>query len=111
MQATFGGAFFKISRFFCKARDFIDLWKKNLVYRDKRANNYCPKCRTTIADAEIDYEESDSQFNYVKWKVKETGEEIAIGTTRPELMAACGMVIFNPDDLRFKHLKGKHVIL
>lgn len=89
---------------------FCDLWKKGLVYKDKRVNNYCPKCRTTIADAEIDYEESDSLFNHVKWKVKETGEEIIIGTTRPELIAACGMVIFNPDDVRYKKLNGKTAI-
>lgn len=90
---------------------FIDLWKRGLVYEDDRVNNYCPKCQTTIADAEVDYKQEESFFNHVKWTVKETGEEIIIGTTRPELMAACAMVVYNPEDTRYKHLAGKHAVL
>ncbi len=90
---------------------FIDIWNKNLVYFDKRINNYSPGLKTTIADSEIEYAELKSQFVNVKWKVKETNEEIIIGTTRPELIASCGMVIYNPEDERYKHLKGKHAIL
>ncbi|MEK6928265.1 MAG: valine--tRNA ligase [Nanoarchaeota archaeon] len=89
---------------------FIDLYKKGLVYEDNRINNWDPKLRTTIADAEIDYKDIPSTFNDVKWKVKETGEEIVIGTTRPELICACGKVIFNPKDSRYKHLEGKTAI-
>ncbi|MBU4387826.1 class I tRNA ligase family protein, partial [Candidatus Dependentiae bacterium] len=63
-----------------------------------------------IADSEIDYEEIQSMFNDIKWTVKETGEEIVIGTTRPELIATCGMVIYNPNDKRYKHLEGKTAI-
>ena len=51
-----------------------------------------------------------STFNYIKWKVKETGDEIVIGTTRPELLCTCGMVIFNPDDKKYQHLEGKTAI-
>jgi valyl-tRNA synthetase len=90
---------------------FIDIWNKNLVYFDKRINNYSPGLKTTIADSEIEYVELKSQFVNVKWKVKETNEEIVIGTTRPELIASCGMVIYNPQDDRYKHLEGKHAIL
>ncbi len=89
---------------------FIDLWNKGLIYEDERANNYCPGCQTTIADAEIEYEELKSFFNDIKFKVKETGEDIIIGTTRPELISSCGMIIYNPSDKRYKHLKGKHAI-
>lgn len=89
---------------------FIDLFKKGLVYEDTRINNWDPKLQTTIADSEIEYKDIPSTFNYIKWKVKETGEEIIIGTTRPELICTCGMVIFNPDDKRYKHLKGKTAI-
>jgi len=89
---------------------FIDLWNKGLIYEDERANNYCPGCQTTIADAEIEYEELKSFFNDIKFKVKETGEDIIIGTTRPELIPSCGMIIYNPNDKRYKHLKGKHAI-
>lgn len=89
---------------------FVDLFKRNLVYEDKRINNWDPKLRTTIADSEIEYKDVESYFNNIMWKVKETGEEIIIGTTRPELICTCGMVIFNPEDLRYKHLEGKTAI-
>lgn len=89
---------------------FVDLYKKDLIYEASRINNWDPKLRTTIADSEIEYEEIQSTFNDVKWKVKETGEEIVIGTTRPELIATCGMVIYNPEDERYKHLEGKTAV-
>lgn len=85
---------------------FIDLYKKGLVYEAKRINNWDPKLRTTIADSEIDYKDIPSTFNDIKWKVKETGEEIIIATTRPELICTCGMVIYNPKDERYQHLDG-----
>jgi valyl-tRNA synthetase len=89
---------------------FIDLYNKGLIYEDERINNYCPGCRTTLADAEVIYETKPTLFNDVIFKVKETGEEIIIGTTRPELICTCGMVIFNPDDERYQHLAGKTAI-
>ncbi|MCR4284507.1 MAG: class I tRNA ligase family protein, partial [archaeon] len=89
---------------------FVELYKKGLIYEDLRINNWDTKLRTTIADSEIDYLEISSDFNDIKWKVKETGEEIIIGTTRPELIATCGMVIFNPEDKRYKKLDGKTAI-
>jgi len=89
---------------------FIDLYRKKIIYEDARINNWDPKLRTTIADSEIDYKDIPSTFNDIKWKVKETGEEIVIGTTRPELLCTCGMVIYNPKDKRYKHLAGKTAI-
>ncbi len=89
---------------------FVDLFKKGLIYEDVRINNWDSKLQTTIADSEIDYIEKETFFNDIKWKVKETGEEIIIGTTRPELICTCGMVIFNPKDKRYKHLEGKSAI-
>ncbi len=89
---------------------FIELFKKGSIYEDNRINNWDPKLQTTIADAEIEYKDIQSAFNYVKWKVKETGEEIIIATTRPELICTCGMVIYNPKDERYQHLEGKTAI-
>ncbi len=89
---------------------FIDLWKKGLIYEDKRINNWCPGCQTTLADCEIEYKEISTFFNDIKFTVKGTGEEMVIGTTRPELVCSCGMVIFNPEDKRYKHLDGKTAI-
>ena len=89
---------------------FVDLYKKGLIYEDTRINNWDPKLRTTIADSEIDYLDIESTFNDVRWKVKETGEEIVIGTTRPELIATCGMVIYNPGDERYVKFEGKTAV-
>lgn len=89
---------------------FLELYKKGIAYEDARINNWDPNLRTTIADSEIEYKEIASTFNDIKWKVKETGEEIVIGTTRPELICSCGMVIYNPEDERYKHLEGKTAI-
>ena len=89
---------------------FIDLFKKGLIYEDTRINNWDPKLQTTLADSEIEYKEITSTFNNIMWKVKETGEEIIIGTTRPELIPTCGRVIVNPGDKRYTHLKGKTAI-
>jgi len=91
-------------------RTFIELYKKGIVYEDSRINNWDPKLQTTIADSEIEYKDIPSTFNDIKWKVKETGEEIIIATTRPELICTCGMVIFNPLDKKYKHLEGKHAV-
>ncbi|NPA38779.1 MAG: valine--tRNA ligase, partial [Candidatus Nanohaloarchaeota archaeon] len=90
---------------------FMVLWKKGLIYEDERINNYCPKLKTTIADSEISYIEKETFLNYITFKVKETGEEIVVGTTRPELLGACKAIIFNPQDERYKHLEGKHAIV
>ena len=89
---------------------FIDMWHKGLIYEDERVNNFCPGCQTTLADAEVSYAEIASTFNDITFTVKETGEKIIIGTTRPELVCTCGMVIFNPEDDRYKKLDGKHAI-
>jgi len=90
---------------------FIDLWKKGLIYEDERINNWDPLLQTTIADSEIEYKEIESDFNDIVFKCKETNEELIIGTTRPELISSCGMVIYNPEDERYKHLEGKTAIL
>ncbi|MBU1030064.1 MAG: valine--tRNA ligase [Nanoarchaeota archaeon] len=89
---------------------FIDMWNKGLIYEDDRANNWCPGCQTTIADAEIDYEDFPAFFNDIKFKVKEIGDDLIIATTRPELICACGAIIFNPQDERYKHLDGRTAI-
>ncbi len=90
---------------------FIDLWKKGLIYTGMRPSFYCPDCKTTIAEAEIEYEERPSVLTSVKFSVKETGEELIIATTRPELLCACRVVLVHPDDERWKHLHGKTALV
>src|SRR5919199_4570707 len=97
---------------------FIELWNRGLVYLANRPNNYCVDCGTTIADAEIIYEEIPTKLVYMKFKIKEkkTGDKdddtfIIIASTRPELLFACQAVIVNPDDDRYKRLHGSLAIL
>ncbi len=90
---------------------FIEFWKKGLIYEDQKTTNYCPVCGTTISDAEVEYEEEETTLNYIKFKVQETGEDIVVATTRPELLCSCRTVIFNPDDDRYQHLDRCHAVV
>ena len=89
---------------------FIQLFKENQIYEDDRPNNYCTRCKTTIADNEIDYKSGSHTLYDIRFKVKETGEDLIISTTRPELIPAIGVVIFNPNDERYQHLQEKTAI-
>jgi valyl-tRNA synthetase len=90
---------------------FIDLWKRELIYEASRPNNYCHECGTTIADAEVEYKELPTRLAYVNFRVRETGENLVIATTRPELICSCQLVIVNPTDNRYIQLHGKHAFL
>ena len=90
---------------------FIDLWHKGLVYKGERPSFYCPACKTPIAEAEIEYVEKPSTMTTINFKVKDTGEDLPIATTRPELLCACKAVIVHPDDERFTHLQNKKAIV
>jgi valyl-tRNA synthetase len=89
---------------------FIELWNRGLIYFDTRPNNYCAVCKTTIADAEVVYEELSTKLVYIKFKTNDN-EEIVIATTRPELLCSCQAVLVNPEDKRYKHLVGKRAIV
>ncbi|MEE9409598.1 MAG: class I tRNA ligase family protein, partial [Candidatus Heimdallarchaeota archaeon] len=88
----------------------IKLFREERIYEDDRPNNYCTRCKTTIADNEIDYKSGSHILYDVKFKIKETGKELIISTSRPELIPAIGVIIFNPKDDRYKHLEGKTAV-
>ena len=90
---------------------FIEMWKKGLVYVANRPNNYCVDCNTTIADAEIEYEELPTYLVTNRFKVKGSSHELQVATTRPELLAACQMVVVNPKDERYTQLIGKTAVV
>ena len=92
-------------------RTFIELWEKKLIYESTYPSNYCPGCQTTIADAEIIYQEKSTKLVSIAFRVKETGEELLIATTRPELMSSCQLVIVNPEDESYKKLHGLHAVV
>ena len=90
---------------------FIDLWKKGVIYLATRPNNYDWVSGTTIADAEIVYDDLPTKLVYMKFIVKDQNKEIIIASTRPELLCACKTVIVNPEDERYSELIGKKLVV
>ena len=90
---------------------FCRLYEKGLIYRGNRLVNWCPHCNTSISDAEVEYEEKESNFWHLLYPVKETGELLELATTRPETMLGDTAVAINSEDERYRHLHGCHVIL
>ena len=90
---------------------FVNLYNQGLIYRGNRMVNWCPHCNTSISDAEVEYAEQDGHFWHLLYPVKETGEMLELATTRPETMLGDTAVAINPDDPRYAHLHGCHVIL
>ncbi len=90
---------------------FCRLYEKGLIYRGSRMVNWCPCCVTSLSDAEVEYEEQEGNFWHLLYTVKETGEKLELATTRPETMLGDTAVAINPEDERYAHLHGCHVIL
>lgn len=90
---------------------FIKLYEKKLIYRGNRLVNWCPLCNTSISDAEVEHETKDGNFWHLLYPVKETGEMLELATTRPETMLGDTAVAINPEDPRYAHLHGCHVVL
>ena len=91
---------------------FVDLYNKGLIYKGKRMINYCPSCKTSISDAEVEYKEEASHLWHIRYQI--TGEKdryIIVATTRPETMLGDTAVAVHPNDERYKDLVGKTCIL
>ena len=89
---------------------FIHLYNKGLIYRAEKLINWCPKCRTTISDAEVEHEDMDGALHYFKYPV-DNGGFISFATTRPETILGDTAVAVNPDDERYKDLVGKTAVI
>jgi valyl-tRNA synthetase len=89
---------------------FVDLFKRGDIVEDLRPNIYDPVEGTTIAEAEVQRVTRETLLCDVRWTT-EDGEDVVISTTRPELICACGVVVVNPEDERYKHLVGKRIQL
>ncbi|MBI5391847.1 valine--tRNA ligase, partial [Candidatus Woesearchaeota archaeon] len=89
---------------------FLDLYKKNKVYRHAAPTMWCVQCQTAIAQADLEDKEKDSTFNDILFSLGD-GKTITIATTRPELLAACVCLHVHPDDPRYKTLIGKEAIV
>ncbi len=90
---------------------FVDLFNKGLIYRGVRMVNWDPQAMTAVSDEEVNYTDEKSKLYYVRYKI--VGEEgyIMVATTRPETILGDTAVCANPADERYRHLKGKKVIV
>lgn len=90
---------------------FVRYYEEGLIYRGKRIINWCPKCLTSISDAEVEYEDQAGRFWHLRYKFKDSDEYLELATTRPETLLGDTAVAVNPNDERYKHLIGKTLIL
>jgi len=90
---------------------FVRLYNKGYIYRGERLINWCPKCQTTISDAEVNHEDKDGSFWHIKYPIKGTDSFVEFATTRPETMLGDTAVAVNPNDERYKNIVGKTCIV
>ena len=91
---------------------FIKLYEKGYIYKGSRIVNWCPVCKTSISDAEVEHEEQDGFFWHINYPVVgEEGRFVEIATTRPETMFGDTAVAVNPEDERYQDLIGKKLLL
>ncbi len=91
---------------------FVELYRKGLIYKDKRLVNWDPKLLTAISDLEVQQVEVKGHLWHFKYPIEgEEGGFITVATTRPETMLGDAAVAVHPDDARYRHLVGRQVIL
>lgn len=90
---------------------FVKYYEKGLIYRGERMVNWCPKCCTTLSDAEVTYEDQPGHFWHLRYPLKDGSGYVELATTRPETLLGDTAVAVNPNDDRYKDIVGKTLIL
>jgi len=90
---------------------FVDLYEKGYIYRGIRMVNWDPQGKTALADDEVIHKEVNSKLYYIKYKIIGSDEMITVATTRPETILGDTAICVNPNDKRYKHLKGAKAIV
>ncbi|MBT7815883.1 MAG: valine--tRNA ligase, partial [Polaribacter sp.] len=90
---------------------FVDLYNKGLIYRGYRMVNWDPEAKTTLSDEEVIHEERQGNLYYLEYKIEGSEDTLTIATTRPETIFGDTAICINPNDERFRHLKGKKAIV
>ena len=90
---------------------FVDLYNKGLIYKGERMINWCPTCKTSISDAEVEYKEEPGHLWHIKYSAPDGSYSIIVATTRPETMLGDTAIAVHPDDERYKDIVGKTVVL
>ncbi|MCI8553455.1 MAG: valine--tRNA ligase [Clostridiales bacterium] len=93
------------------AEVFVRLYEKGLIYRGERIINWCPHCRTSISDAEVEFVEKDAFFYHLRYPLADGSGALELATTRPETLLGDTAVAVHPDDERYRDFVGKTVIL
>lgn len=89
---------------------FLDLVKKNLIYRAEKPIMWCPTCQTAVSQADLEDKEKETNFVYIKAQT-EQNEPVVFATTRPELLPSCVGISVHPQDKRYQKLIGQTVIM
>jgi valyl-tRNA synthetase len=92
-------------------KSFVDLYNKGQIYRGYRMVNWDPEAKTTLSDEEVIFEERQGKLYYIKYQIQDSEEFVVVATTRPETIFGDSGLCFHPEDERYKHLKGKKVIV
>ena len=90
---------------------FVKLYEEGHIYRGNRIINWCPDCKTTLSDAEVEHEDQEGNFWHIKYPIKDSDEYLEIATTRPETLLGDSGIAVHPDDERYIHLVGKTAVL
>ena len=90
---------------------FIKLYEEGYIYKGSRIINWCPVCKTSLSDAEVEHEEQEGNFWHIKYPIVGTDEFLEIATTRPETMLGDTAIAVHPDDERYKDIVGKKALL
>ena len=90
---------------------FVKLYEEGHIYRGNRIINWCPSCKTTLSDAEVEHEDQEGNFWHIKYPIKDSDEFLEIATTRPETLLGDSGVAVHPEDERYTHLVGKIAVL
>ncbi len=90
---------------------FIDMYKKGAIYRGNRMINWCPTCKTSLSDAEVEFEEEPTHLWHIRYYTKDKKEYVTVATTRPETMLGDTAVAVHPEDERYKDIIGKTVVV
>ncbi|MFO7152814.1 MAG: valine--tRNA ligase [Bacillota bacterium] len=90
---------------------FVKLYEKGLIYRGDYIVNWCPTCKTTLSDIEVEHEERQDKLYYVNYPFSDGLGHITVATTRPETILGDTAVAVNPADERYRACIGKTVVL
>lgn len=90
-------------------RSFIDMYRKNRIYKKEDPTIWCPECRLGLAQADLEDENEKSKLNHLTFPFYDRNEYLKISTTRPELIQACVGVLVHPEDERYADLIGEKV--